>query len=131
MLRKLLLIILMLMGSFFLISNDVKALELSSYEVTYSLDDDEEDCGGVFDKEVIDFLQQIFNVFKYAAPILCLALSIGDFVKATASQDKDALKKAAQMTGKRIVYAIILFFIPTLINFLFNLLGWYGTCGIS
>ncbi len=128
--RKLLLIVLVLMGGFFLISNEVKALELSSYDVIYSLDESDE-CDGVFDKEVIDFLQQIFNIFKFAAPILCLALSITDFVKATASQDKDALKKAAQMTGKRIVYAIILFFIPTLINFLFDLLGWYGTCGIS
>lgn len=128
--RKLLLIVLLLIGGFFLVSKEVKALEVPSYEVTYSLADTD-DCDGVFDKEVIDFLQQIFNVFKFAAPILCLALSIVDFVKATASQDKDALKKAAQMTGKRIIYAIILFFIPTLINFLFDLLGWYGTCGIS
>jgi hypothetical protein len=68
---------------------------------------------------------------KYAGPILCLVLSISDFVKATASQDKDALSKATKTTGKRIVYALILFFIPTLINFIFPLLGWYDTCGIK
>ncbi len=127
--RKLFLIILVLIGGLFLVTSEVKALD-NSYEVTYSLADSD-DCGGVFDKEVIDFLQQMFNVFKYAAPLLCLAMSIADFVKATASQDKEALAKAAKMTGKRIVYAIILFFIPDLINFLFGLLGWYGTCGIS
>ena len=128
--RKLLLVILVLIGGFFLVTSEVKALDYSSYEVTYSLAGSD-DCDGIFDKEVIDFLQQIFNVFKYAAPILCLAMSVADFIKATASQDKDALMKAAKMTGKRIVYAIILFLIPDLINFLFNLLGWYGTCGIS
>lgn len=127
--RKLLLIILTLFGGFLLVTKEVKALDFS-YEVNYSLADSD-DCDGVFDKEVIEFLQQMFNVFKYAAPLLCLALSIVDFIKATASQDKDALKKAAQMTGKRIIYAIILFFVPMLINFLFDLLGWYGTCGIS
>ena len=61
---------------------------------------------------------------------MCLALSMMDFVKAVASQDKDALAKATKTTGKRIIYAMVLFFIPDLINFLFELLGWVGTCGI-
>jgi hypothetical protein len=67
----------------------------------------------------------------YAGPILCLVLSISDFVKAAASQDKDALTKAGKTTGKRIMFAMILFFIPVLVDFLFPLLGWYGTCGIG
>ena len=128
--RKLLLIILILIGGFCLGTSEVKALD-TSYGFTYSLAKDADDCDGIFDDEVIDFLQQMFNIFKYAAPLLCLALSITDFIKATASQDKEALMKAVKMTGKRIMYALILFFIPTLINFLFDLLGWYGTCGIS
>ena len=89
------------------------------------------ECEDIIDAEVWDFLQQVFNVIKYAGPILCLVLSVADFIKATASQDKDALVKAAKSTGKRVVYALILFFIPTLINFLFPLLGWVGTCGIG
>lgn len=89
------------------------------------------DCQDIIDAEVWDFLQQVFNVIKYAGPLLCLVLSISDFVKAAASQDKDALTKAAKTTGKRVVYALVLFFIPTLINFLFPLLGWVGTCGIG
>ncbi len=129
--RKLLLILVVFISSFFVFNNDVKALD-NTYEISYVLEGRTADeCEGVFDEEVIEFLQQIFNVFKYAAPLLCLALSIVDFLKAVASQDKDALTKAAKTTAKRIVYAIILFFLPNLINFLFNLLGWYGTCGIS
>lgn len=130
--RKLLLIILVLIGGFFLVNSEVKALEYSS-DFSYELaGKTAEECDGIFDEEVIKFMQQIFDVFKYAAPLLCLVLSVSDFVKAAASQDKDALIKAAKTTGKRLVYAIILFFIPNLINFLFNdILGWYGTCGIS
>ena len=79
-----------------------------------------EKCSEVFDKEILDFLQQIFNIFKFIAPLLCLALSMMDFVKAVAGQDKDALSKATKTTGKRIIYAIVLFFIPDLINFLFE-----------
>ena len=78
-----------------------------------------------------NYLQQIFNVFKYLAPALVIVLSIVEFVKAVASDDKDALAKATKKTGVRIVLAILLFFIPGLINFLFDKLGWYGTCGIG
>ena len=48
-----------------------------------------------------------------------------------ATQDKDALMKAMKNTGKRLILAVLLFFLPTLINFIFPLLGWYGTCGIK
>ena len=62
---------------------------------------------------------------------MCLVFSTIDFVKAAASQDKDALAKAGKNAGKRVIYALILFFVPVLIEFLFPLLGWVGTCGIS
>lgn len=126
----------MLFGAFFIINtNEVSAFNT---EIVYSLDDAE--CVGGDDslfgdptnpESVAYFLQEIFNLFKYAAPLLCLALSVVDFTKAVASQDKDALSKALKTTGKRIVLAFILFFLPALINFVFPLLGWYGTCGIN
>ncbi|MDE5888420.1 MAG: hypothetical protein K2H20_00195, partial [Bacilli bacterium] len=104
-------------------------------EVVYSLSE-QQDCNSLLgdpkrDGTFANFLQQIFTIMGYVAPLLCLVLSVFDFVKATASQDKDALMKATKRTAKRIVLAIVLFFLPTLINFLFPLLGWYGTCGIE
>ena len=98
--------------------------------------DEEERCNHIFgdpntEGEFAYYLQQIFNVFKYLAPALVIVLSTVEFIKATASDDKDALMKATKKTGVRIVLAIVLFFIPGLINFLFDKLGWYGTCGIG
>ena len=127
--KKIFIILFLVFGMFFIQNIEVKALD-TSYGIEYRLDNND-DCGGLFDKEVINFLQQIFNVMKYAAPILCFVLSVFDFVKAVASQKDDALQKAARTTGKRIIFAIVLFFIPDLIHFLFDLLGWYGTCGIG
>lgn len=89
------------------------------------------DCGGIFDDEVIKFLQDAFNVFKFLAPILTLVLTTMDFIKAAASQDKEALQKSAKTAIKRVILAMCLYFIPVLINVLFDLLGWYGTCGIG
>lgn len=122
--KKAIFMLIFMIGTFFLLNvNEVNASVL--------LLDVAAECKDVIDQEVYEFLQQIFNVIKYAGPILCLVFSVIDFVKAAASQDKDALTKAGKTTGKRVVYALILFFIPTLINFAFELLGWVGTCGIG
>lgn len=96
----------------------------------------EENCHTMFgdpqkEGDFAHYLQQIFNVFKFLAPTLVLALTIFEFVKATVSDDKDALMKSVKRTGKRLIFALLLFFLPNLINFLFELLGWYGTCGIG
>lgn len=124
--KKVLFMFLFFIGTFLLLN----VCDVNAASVIHVLEDASE-CQDIIDAEVWDFLQQVFNVIKYAGPILCLVLSVADFVKAAASQDKDALVKASKTTGKRVVYALILFFIPTLINFLFPLLGWVGTCGIG
>jgi len=133
--KKVLFIIISLFICFCFI-NEVKASTTCSVDVIYKLDDVEEDCKSLFgdvndEDSTAYFLNQIFGVFKWMAPLLCLAFSIVEFVKAAASQDKEALNKAGVKTAKRIGLALVLFFIPTLINFLFPLLGWYSTCGIG
>lgn len=136
--KNIIFLFLMLLFAFFVTNMEtVEAYSITSNEVVYSLaEGDEKGCEGILGSpsdstSVAYFLQQIFNLIKYAGPILCIVLSVADFVKATASQDKDLLTKAASKTGKRIVWALVLFFVPVLIEFVFPLLGWYGTCGIS
>lgn len=79
------------------------------------------------------YLNFAFNLMKYAAIVILFALTIVDFAKAAASSDNDALKKALQKTIKRIIICIIIFFLPTLINFILSLLGVVDnpTCGIG
>jgi len=124
---------LMMVASLFVALKTVEAKEVvTDTGVVYKLAPSIEDCKKVDPKlKFVAFLQEIFDIMKYAGPILCLVLSTMDFVKAAAAQDKDALKKAAQTGLKRLGLAILLFFIPVLLNFLFPLLGWNGTCGIK
>lgn len=137
--KKIFMFILVIFSTFFMINTtNVEAYTGEvRYELTsYNSPEEKKDCESLFgdpneDGTVANFLQQIFTIMGYAAPVLCTVLSIFDFVKATASQKNDNLTKAAKTTAKRIVLAIILFFLPTLINFLFPLLGWYGTCGLE
>ena len=131
--KKVLLLMLILFGMFFLVPKAEAKVVTEGAPVVQSLaGSTAQDCSKLDPKgKFLKFLQDVFNVMKYAGPILCLALSTMDFIKAAASQDKEALKKAAQTSIKRLILAMILFFLPLLIDKLFPLFGWNGTCGIK
>ncbi len=77
------------------------------------------------------YLHQLFNIIKYGAIVLCLVLTIIEYVKAATSQDDSAIKKASQKTLKRVIITIILFLAPTLIEFILELLGITGSCVLN
>ena len=76
-------------------------------------------------------LQEIFDVFKFAAPVLVLVFTTVDYIKALINQEKSDVIKVSGKFAKRLILAAVLFMLPILINTLFHLLGWTGTCGIS
>lgn len=80
------------------------------------------------------YLNFAFQLLKYAAIVLLLVFTIVDFVKAVTSNKDDALKRALQTAVKRLIIAVIIFFLPTIINFILDLLGIISTdptCGIE
>jgi len=77
------------------------------------------------------YLQFLFNLMKYAAILMLLGLSIAEFMKAVSSSKPEAIQKALITTLKRATIAVIIFFLPMLIEFVLGLFGLYGTCGIS
>lgn len=102
----------------------------------YNDSKEKEKCEGLFgnpdDEDSFAHLLQIaFTIIKYAGPLLCIVFSSIDLVKTVVADDKDAMSKTVKKCLKRVVLALILFFIPTIVNFLFPLLGFYGTCGIN
>ncbi len=76
-------------------------------------------------------LRILVKVIKYAhifVPILLIVLITYDLVKAFVGQlDDKAKKEASNKAVRRLIYAIIVFFVPTIINFTFktidNLVG--------
>lgn len=80
------------------------------------------------------YLNFAFQFLKYAAIVILLVLTIIDFAKAVSSNKDDAIKKATQNMIKRLIIAVIIFFLPNLINFIFDLLGIVSTdatCGLG
>ena len=106
------------------------------YKISLDGNNEKANCESLFgdpkqDGTVANFMQEIFNATKWLVIILCIGLTIVDFVKAVGSDKKDDLAKMSARTLKRVILSLVFFFIPSLINILFNLIGWYGTCGIG
>ena len=91
----------------------------------------EKKCEGVLSGEFTEFLKDAFGLMKIAGPILVIIMTTIDLIKAVASGGKDDLPKLGTKTVKRLIYAVLLFVIPSLLDWVFKLFGIYGVCGIS
>lgn len=77
-------------------------------------------------------LQKILNYIKIIGPTLALILGIIDFIQAIVSSDEENMKKVQVKFMKRIIAAILLFFIPIITTILLDVFGFISDgCGIS
>lgn len=74
--------------------------------------------------DLLGLLADVYHLIRGAAIVLVVVLGVMDFIKATASNDADALKKAGNKFMKRIIVLAILIMLPTLIEFVMSLI--YG-----
>ena len=65
----------------------------------------------------------LFPILQIGIPIILIVLGTLDLAKAVISSDDKAVKEAQSKLIKRCIYAILVFFIVTLINLLFNMVG--------
>ena len=75
-----------------------------------------------------DFLIRIiknglFPILQIGIPIILIVLGTLDLGKAVISSDDKAVKEAQSKLIKRCIYAILVFFIVTLLNLLFSMIG--------
>ena len=73
-------------------------------------------------------LQNVLDLVKYGGPILVAIFTIIDLIKASLSGEKDDMKKATNKFGKRLIAAILLFFIPLIVDLIFKFVGISGNC---
>ena len=93
--------------------------------------DGETSCGAIFVdengdlNELGEFVNDLFGIIKIAAPVLVIILSTIDYIKAIATANADDFKKANKRTIKRSIAGLIIFFLPFLLEMLFELFGLY------
>lgn len=72
-------------------------------------------CGNEGVSEAIRIVGSIIFLVKIVVPLIIIVLGIVDFVKAITSDDEKAVSKAAQSLIRRIISGIVIYFIPTII----------------
>lgn len=62
-------------------------------------------------------------VFKIVIPLILIILGMIDLGKAVISSDEKAVSKSAKSLLNRVIAGVCIFFIPTLIGVIFNVVG--------
>lgn len=78
-------------------------------------------CESMLGPEITEFINDIFKIIMIAGPVLALVLGTFDLIKALASGEEDAKKKATKKVRGRIIAAVLLFLVPYIVKVLLDL----------
>lgn len=76
--------------------------------------------------EVLQFAGWILTFFKIAIPLLIIGLGMFDFGKAVVASKDDEIKKSAKTLMYRAIAGVVIFFVPTLVLWLFRTVGGFN-----
>jgi hypothetical protein len=85
--------------------------------------------------DILNFVGWVITLIKIAMPILIIVFGILDFGKAVTGGDEKVIKESVTKIGIRVVAGLIIFFIPSIVIWLFglvnaynNMVGDFGVC---
>jgi len=76
--------------------------------------------------EILQFIGWILYIFKIAIPLLLIVWGSIDLGKAVVAQKEDEIKQATQILVKRAIFGVVIFFLPTIVGLIFNLIGQFS-----
>lgn len=79
------------------------------------------DCNQVIEGKLGEYLTKIFSIMKYLGIVLCVGITIYDFVKALLDSDKEIMNKLVKKAFTRLILVAVLFFLPTFVNLIIKL----------
>lgn len=83
-------------------------------------------CGPSGLLRVLYFFKLILDIVFTIIPIALIVLLIIDFAKMVISNDESAQSKTFKLATKRIFYAVLVFFVPTIVSIFNSILGELG-----
>lgn len=78
---------------------------------------------------IISIIKTVLSIVQWAIPIVLIVIGTFDMMKAVVASKEDEIKAAQKLLIKRVVYAVVIFLIPTIVYFVFNIVS--NTDGIS
>ena len=82
---------------------------------------DKMDCNQIMEGKLGEYLTKIFSIMKYLGIVLCVGMTIYDFVKALLDSDKEIMNKLVKKAFTRLILVAVLFFLPTFVNLIIKL----------
>lgn len=97
-----------------------------------------ETCKDLFSPTFLNTINGYMTGIRILVPIALIAFGMLDFSKAVFAGKEDEMKKAQSTFIKRLIIGIVIFFVPTIVNFILNFMNniygggifGNGTCGI-
>ena len=87
-----------------------------------NMDASEMDCNAVIKGTLGDYLTKIFSIMKYLGIVLCVGMTIYDFVKALLDSDKEIMNKLVKKAFTRLILVAVLFFLPLFVKLIMSIL---------
>lgn len=78
---------------------------------------------------IISIIKTVLSIVQWAIPIILIVIGTFDMMKAVIASKEDEIKAAQKLLIKRVVYAVVIFLIPTIVYFVFNIVS--NTDGID
>lgn len=72
---------------------------------------------------LMNFLHIVLVIFKIVVPVLLIIFGMIDLGKAVVSSDEKAIKQSTSSLIKKLVAALVIFFLPTIVSAIVNLMG--------
>ncbi len=76
--------------------------------------------------EILQIVGWVLTVFKIAIPLIIVAYGMFDFGKAVTASKDDEIKKSAKTLGMRALAGVIIYFVPTIVMWVFSLVPNYN-----
>lgn len=83
-------------------------------------------CGsmkGDIDPMVPQFVSNVIRAFQIIIPIILIILGMVDLGKAVTSNDEKQMKEAQKTLIKRVIYALLIFFLIAIVKFVFSMVS--------
>ena len=80
-------------------------------------------CSIEIDSVVPAFTSRVVSLVKVIVPIILIVFGMIDLAKAVMANDDKIMKEAQTKLIKRIVYAVVIFFVVAIVQFVFSTLG--------
>ena len=76
---------------------------------------------------LLGFVGWVVTIIKIAIPFLIIIFGVLDFGKAVTGGDDKTIKSSLKTVGIRIVAGLVIFFIPSIVVWIFSLVSDYNT----